>query len=374
MAASIMAALNGSDEALEQALMADLSKGGLKQYLTNSGGPPALEEVQKIWVRLSRSASLALATEKYITASCNAIAVFLMNVSSSSGSEIARFAFTRRVWLDAINCTEKAFAKGKTKPALQVLEMLCHVNSISSEPEIAWILLKEDVMKRLKTLLVGNAHQEVKVACIVLSCYVRKTDIAHKLPNLAEVAANKLGIVWDQLLHQYSIKLSDLNWIPVGQGVEKLILGLLIASSGLETRSAALKLLTLVINKRQDPDEASIISTVASRTVQLFLVRNKHLLADYADNVLPIILDTPAQWQIFSEVDGRDRNWTSSSSVLQGLAMLRIGRLKSYINEKGKSVSESFGSAMSNTLKSLFLGLTASSLWAKAPIDNTICS
>ncbi|RMD43390.1 hypothetical protein DV735_g1703, partial [Chaetothyriales sp. CBS 134920] len=335
MAESDVALALHADGPLPEALVSDLARKGLRLYLDSAHEPP---EVHRLWQRLVESAVSSEATEKYLGSVCNALSVFLTISLKSKHSN--GFCFIPAVWNAAYSAVQRIFDKGKTKPGLQLLETLCLLLNQDPDPLVASNLLHEAVRGLIKTIFVGGLQHNVKVACIGLSCFLRRTDIVRDLAPLVAGSLSEVRLSWAKTLHRYHLPNQD-QADDDESPLRSLILALYITISGLDARSAALKLLKLLctsLDKVKSPRWGLELSAVLFAA---FVAWNPDLLADFAENVLPIILDTRQSWDTFEALCRPTQPKPESDSepgatLVLYLIVLRVGRLKAYIGHDGQ--------------------------------------
>lgn len=316
---------------LDQQLLSDLSKRPLKQHL--HGDPEAYNHIEALWHCLVQSALTQNFTEKYLTAACNCIAVFLSSAASSPFDGVRRFSFSRPVWFAAFECAQNAFEYGKTKPALQVLETLAQLLKENVDETTASAILSECCQRLLNVILTGQPAHQVKPACIALSCLVKKTAL---LLNLEDVLARSLAQVnvgWQQYQLQNSVFISKLFGQPSNS--PHLFLALLFAVQNLDTRSAALKFFAILVNAENWTRE-HLPPRFAAETIELFIKENAAALGDFADNIFPVMLNDRPRYQAFASFYKPDSNITETGLKLY-LSVLRVGRLNKFLTEDGIS-------------------------------------
>ena len=330
--AQIASALS-SDGPMEQGLLLDFSRKVLRPYLQKQPEPPPLSQVRDLWHRLVQSACSNEGNEKYLTAACNAVAVFLTTSSTSQCENLKEFAFSRQTWLDGYRCTQKAFEKGKTKPALQVLETLSRLLSEHSDKHAASTLLYATTKDLLNAILVVESPQQVKVSCITVSCFVKRTFLAPEIPRLTADCISELSSAWSKHLQPHNLNPSDFTC--AARDRKAVFLALLMVARSLETRSAALKLLTFICTRTDEATDSQHLFTSAALTISLYVDRNGDLLGDFADNVFPVVLNDRLRWLSFRHFF-QAKSWENESKLLQYLAVLRVGRLNKFITEEGE--------------------------------------
>ena len=329
-------AVLSSEGPLEQGVLSDISRRALRLYLLGDPDPPLLGKAEHIWCRLILSASNNEVNEKYLTAACNAISVFLSTCSLSQSNDLRALAFSAQVWLDGYRCAQKAFEKGKPKPALQVLEILCHLLNEHSDRHAAMSILYDRIKDLLRLIIVGELAHQIKVACIILSCFVRKTAIAHTLPQLTVECTTEMHSAWTSHLRLHNLNPAD--FAGADQARNAMFIALLMAIKSLETRSAALKLLTLVCTNPKDKVKSEELFVSAASMLEVYVNRNSDVLGDFAANVFPVILEDRARWQGFVDFFAPSGSG-GEARLLQYLAVLRVGKVRKFVTDEGETTT-----------------------------------
>jgi hypothetical protein len=324
----------GNDELLEQQALLAFARQNTRKVVGGSEGSnqPQLASLKQLWTRLVRSALARNVSEKYLTAACNAISVFLKAYASSSDERIRHFIESSAVWADAFGCAQYAFASGRSKPAIQVLETLVHLLNEHSDQQLAIEILSRSARTMLDTIITNEPVGKMKPSCVTLSCLLRKSKLPVDLERLLQDCLQQHGISWQT--RRAAHKMLRRPRIEASNGLEDLFLALLFAINNLETRSSALKLFNLLCEgQRSDPG-----STVAeaARVLSLYVQEHADTLADFANNVLPALLDSEHSWKLFEALYNPSSTSLDRSIELY-LAILKVGRLKEYVKETGKS-------------------------------------
>jgi len=314
-------------------ILSDLGKGPLKRYLTSTEWKPSTAQLSRLWNRIWTSALSPEVKDKHLTAACNALCVFLQCGAASSWLEVREFSFSKLVWDAAFDVVHKAFQDSKTKPGLQVLETLTRHLEIHPDEAVARSILQDSTLRTLTTLLIGTVPGHMKEACIIITCFLRKTMLFTVLPTLVErcVEANKVS--WTHKLHEHNIP-SSISEEHSSRGISPLLFALIFSSRLSEPRSASLKLLSLVCS-REDKLEGSVQPGVlAGAVIQIYLAANTAALGDFAQDVLPVLLSNSARFQSFLEQFAPQAD-SQKSDLYTFLAVLYVGRMKSYVSEEG---------------------------------------
>ncbi|RMZ75500.1 hypothetical protein DV737_g5279, partial [Chaetothyriales sp. CBS 132003] len=305
-----------------------------------------VDQVHELWQKLTESAASGEATEKYLAAVCNALSVFLTTLLKSQHASVLKsqhasvatsVCFRPTVWLAAYSAAHKTFDKGKTKPGLQLLETLCHLLNEHPDPLAASSLLHDAVKGLVKTVFIGGMQHSVKVACIALSCFIKRTNIVPDLPSLVAASLSEVGVSWAKTLHSYHLPNQDPQHDD--SSLHALILALYITIRGLDGRSAALKLLKLLCASLDTIRSPRWGLELAASMFGLFVTQNPDLLTDFAENVLPVILDSRQSWHAFESMlrpVGAECEFEpeyDDATLVLYLIVLRVGRLNTYLDQ-----------------------------------------
>ena len=317
---------------IDQAYLSELSRGSLRQYLHGQYDTPSLVEVDLLWQYLFASTFTRDASEKYLTAACNCISVFLVSAASSPLADVKDFpASGEDVWEHAFLCALKAFEGGKTKPALQVLETLAQLLRECPDKNAASERLHDSSQELLRSLFTGHPSLPIKAACIAITCLLKKTNLFAQLEDTLAETLNQVSCSWKE--HQLH------NGVSVGDHLDQqscsrhLFLALLFAVRNLETRSAALKLFTLLLQADNWTRDSSPTQSAAD-VIELFIKQVTDSIGDFADNIMSVILDDKARFQTFVDIY-RPENACSESKLILYLYVLKAGRLKRFLSEAG---------------------------------------
>lgn len=317
---------------LDQALLSDLARKSLKQYLQSQNGFSDLSTVQSLWAKLKDSALAKNMPEKHLTAACNSVSVFLAAASIARSDSIRSFVLSETCWHDATDCAEYAFSCGKTKPALQVLESLAQLSKQNPDQQLARELINGNARSTISTIVTDLPHGHVKADCIFLSCFIKKTRIVTNLAGLVYscLQDEAVLVLWRQRRLANGMQAKEI--LSPGTAMREFFLGLLFAVNSLETRSAALKLFALLCSQPNICEGHPMDDAAA--VLEEYISCNPDLLSDFADNVLPVILDQKSQFEAFLKLYSSSFTQSESRLILY-LAVLKVGRLKSFISEKG---------------------------------------
>lgn len=321
------------DTPLDQPTLSILAKSTLRKGLVDRDGLLSSDRVKATWLKLLTTGLDSTVTDRHLTAACNCIAVFLLNAASSQSEVVRSFAFAPQTWFQGYDCAWKAFSDGKTKPALQVLETLSHLLSEHPRPEVSLSVLKDSAAGLLKIILTGTPQKHIKISCVALSCYLRTTSFQVELVDILEDVLSQVSNSCKRYQGRNNVS-PDVLMSTRPSGMQVLLLALLFAARNLETRSASLKVLVQLCRFTENDQSSQNYTTWAAQMFQIFISNNTDALGDFADNVLPVILDQQLRFDTFLGTYQIHKDSTAQQIVLW-LAVLKIGKLKKYIAESG---------------------------------------
>jgi hypothetical protein len=316
---------------IDSKVLSDLCKGSLRSYLHCHDGSGGNLEFAALWQAVVASALGLNPSEKYLTAVCNCISVFLSSSASAPHDKLKQFSFSSRVWFQGYDCAWKAFDSGKTKPALQVLETLARLLQENPHKEVASSILREATQRLFGVLFTDSTSRQVKTACIALTCFIKKTGLLRNLEDWLDNSLDEVSSSWHQ--HQLHNGISLGNDPDSSSSARHLFLALLSAIRHLEARSAALKLFSLLLHAEVWTKDCRPMQQ-AAKVIELFVQSDAIPPGDFADNILPVVLDDKPCYQLFQDLYKPESDTTDSKLVLY-LSVLRTGRLKNFLSEDG---------------------------------------
>ena len=316
---------------LDQVQLSFLSKSALKKALNSYNGSLPSRVLESIWDKLVQTCLDLIVGDKHLTASCNSLSVLLINAAASPDPEIRAFIFQERVWFEGYECAWRALNDGKTKPALQVLETLLLLLAKHPDDIAALNIRRGSIAKSINTIITGHPRQDLKSCCIVLSCYLRKTELRAELETVVETSLNQVSSSWASYQHANNVYPDTGS--TQSSAIAVLLLALLFAVRNLETRSASLKAIVQMCSG--EGGEAR--TALAAEVFQIFIRANSDSLGEFADSVLPVVLEDRGRYETFLKVYQIERGCTKEQMLLY-LSVLRIGRLKNFVRETGMPV------------------------------------
>lgn len=316
---------------IDQQTLTGLSKGSLRQYLHGQSGASVPDDIETLWHCLVSSALSPDSSEKYLTTACNCISVFLLGAASSPVSGVKKFVTSGKVWFEGFDCAQQAFDGGKTKPALQVLETLAQLLREHPDNAAASVILQQSSRRLLKILFTGTPSGQIKSVCIALTCLVKRTGLLTVLEDELADCLDQVSSPWKRYQLQNGTTLGDLRY--QGSSSRPLFLALLFAVRNLETRSAALKLFTFLLHS-EGWTRGCRSAQSAAEVIELFLLNDTPSLGNFADNIIPVILDTETRYEVFRDLYKPDKAGSESRLILY-LSVLKAGRLRNFLSDGG---------------------------------------
>jgi hypothetical protein len=314
-------------------LLSALSKGSLRKVFENAPSDVDVSRILSLWPKLLLTAKSPKVVDKHMTAAANALCVYLNGASASSMLEIRDFALSRNPWLDTFQCAQKAFDDGKTKPAFQLLETLCDVMQKMTDREAATGMLSEATLPFIRTILLASPRSDLKKACLMLSCFHRKTNIPDKLESLVQRSLNEHHQPWVQRLVEHNIAPVDVSDLGHGS-MTSLFLALIFASLDLDTRTAALRLGSVLCDHDSQTASQPSLQKLLEKVTELYLEKNHAAMGGFAQNVLPVILNDKTKFIAFVGPYVSSCHKDGSRMALF-LATLGVGRAKNLLSEEG---------------------------------------
>lgn len=311
-------------------ILSDLGKGALRQALREVDEVPRLTS---LWKRLILTVRDPQVLDKHITVACNALCVFIKGGAASPRPELHRFSTSRETWLDAFACVHKAFDDGMTKPAFQMLDTLCDLLKEMCDSEVDSIMTIA-VPPLVETILLCSPRSDLKKACLMLTGFIRKTLVPDLLERFAEQTTTEHVLAWKERLVEHHVTATDVSEIGSGS-MPSLLLALIFASVDVNTRSTAIKTCSALCSRGSARPDRPSLQDLVERVVGLYLERNHESLGDFAQNILPVILNDKHRFAAFATLHARSC-CDSEARLALFLSTLRVGVSKSLLSETGR--------------------------------------
>lgn len=272
--------------------------------------------------------------DKHLTAACNALCFVALRMSDGADDQVRAHVFSTHTWLGLVDVIRKAFHDGKNKPALQVLDALSTLAQSHPDIALAQSNIERTVIHLLRTVFCRDPATEMKQACIMLSFFLRKLSDFMTFPEL-------LGRTFSACRSNLARRCKTLNHrvILVGEDYNAawrgFALALILAVGHPDSKSAALKLLTLVYTSTNDQHGSSVQKSVIE-AVEICGSGGPEASSNVIRIVLPAILDTPTQLKNF--LDQQQQHISKSvEHLLLVLTAIEVAREKGFILEESRS-------------------------------------
>ncbi|KIW77936.1 hypothetical protein Z517_07769 [Fonsecaea pedrosoi CBS 271.37] len=312
-------------------LLSELGRGSLRAALGNVDGTQDVSGMLIIWHKLVLTATSPRVADKHMTAAANALCVYLHGAAQSNAVSLREFVLSHDVWFEVYHCVHKAFHDGKTKRAKQIMETLCELLALQNDPEVIAEVLRRTSLPLVRVVLLSLPRSEIKKACLILAFLFRKTPLLEQLDQLIQNCRDENRLLWTQRLSQHNLTMSDTS--SIGQGnIPHFLLALIFAMTDLDTRSGAIKVCSLLCSESTKSTTSSGLQVPAERAIQLYLERNHAVLGDFAENVLPVILDSKQKFMAFVQPYSKSCQESGPRTALF-IAILKVGRAKSILTE-----------------------------------------
>ncbi|OAL23138.1 hypothetical protein AYO22_06631 [Fonsecaea multimorphosa] len=312
-------------------LLSELGRGSLRESLGNIGRSQDVSQMLALWHKLVLTATSPKVADKYITAASNTLCVYLRGAAASSAVELQEFVFSRDVWFTTYQCAHKAFNDSKMKPANQIMETLCDLLDQQNDPEVLADILRQASIPLVRTVLLSLPRSETKKACLMLACFHRRTPLLEQLDQMVQDCVDENRLSWTQRLSQHNLRLNDVS--TVGErNIPHFLLALIFTMIDLDTRSAALKVCYMLCSNTSKTTASSNLQALVERAIKLYLERNHGALGEFAEYILPVILDRKEKFMAFVQPYSKSCQESGSRMALF-IAILKAGRAKSILTE-----------------------------------------
>ncbi len=182
-------------------------------------------------------------------------------------------------------------------------------------------------------ILLCSPRSDLKKACLMLTCFCRKTPIIDHLERLIRETIAKHPLPWEQRLMRHNITTTDVSEIGNGS-MPSLLLALILASIDIDIRSTATKTFSVLCSRASGQPNGADLQTLAERVVGLYLERNHEARGEFAQNVLPVVLSDKTRFMAFVESKTSScRNGEAELALF--LSTLRVGASNNTLSETG---------------------------------------
>ena len=291
----------------------------------------SVPDAKLLWARLLFTVHHPSVSDKHLTAACNAICFFVRTLGNAAEPECQNFACSDARWIECFDAARSAFTAGKTKPALQVLDTLAYMAKHDAVENSASARISAAATQMVRIIYKQQPRKTLKDACIIIYFFLRKLSDSFSFPGVLsrvflETRSNFLqscrtfSIPYDALVEN-----TESNWMS-------FILSLLMMMSVAESKTAVLKLLSLICT---DPMHCETnLPALVQKAIELYGTSNEKALENINQDVLPSIITSREHFYAFLPAANSEVHLTSAKINLI-LSQVKLGLLKTYITETG---------------------------------------
>ena len=289
--------------------------------------------LQQLWSDLLATVHDPSVSERHMTAACNAVCFVMRSCSRSACDEVRIFSLSSTSWIQTFDAARCAFATGKNKPALQVLDTLAYLAESHPEKEVMSACVSTVAIEMVEIVFNQRPKKSLKEACIVLYFFLKKLSDFMSFSDVLEQAFQQTKPNFARLCHGHGIDQCDIG-LQSNPHWFAFVLALLMVIRVAESKSATLKLLCL-LSSLSLPGHVTDLASLINEAIGRYSAVNDTALKDVSREVLPSILTNSEQYHRFLS-EQTDRGALSDSTVQVALALLAFGRTQSFVQEEGQ--------------------------------------
>ena len=293
-----------------------------------------IEQVRQLWSTLIATIYDPSVSEKHVTAACNALCFVARKCSQSACDEVRNFSFLSETWAEAFAAARCAFATGKNKPALQVLDTLAYLAKANPNKGPMAQSIHKAATEMVKIVFNQQPKRSLKEACIVLYFFLRKLSDFMSFSDVLDQAFQETRQTFSRLCHGSGMQWKTIDHEPDSKWLG-FALSLLMAIRIAESRSATLKLLSL-LGTLSAPEQGVDLILVVNKAIDMYSVADETALGDVSQDVLPSILTNSDLYHTFLAKQTQ-KVPSTMSEVQVVLIILEFGKRQGFIEEAGMS-------------------------------------
>jgi len=311
----------------------------LNKLTRNTGGETTegryyetIERAQQLWSDLLATVHDPSGSERHMTAACNAICFVSRKCSRSASDEVRSFSVSSTTWQQAFDAARCAFATGKNKPALQVLDTLAYLAGANPEKELVTKDVGKSATEMAKIVFNQRPKKSLKEACIVLYFFLKKLSDFMCFSDVLQQAFQEIKLNFSRLCHAHGIRKrtidrqTDPEWFA-------FVLSLLMAVRVAESRSATLKLLSLLSTLSVSGRKTDLVGLM-NEAIEVYSAVDETALEDVSRDVLPSIITSSEQYHNFLAKQ-TDKAASDEAGVHVALALLEFGKRQNFVSQDG---------------------------------------
>lgn len=292
-----------------------------------------LRDAGELWECLVETVRSPTVSDQHMTAACNALCfVVRANIQHQDEASKAR-AYDQKTWQQMFSAARAAFASGKTKPALQVLDTLHYLAEMSPYRARVTQNVEEAATEMVTIILSHHPRRCIKEACIVLYFFLRKLSDFMSFSDVLQQVLNHNKTAFVQICRDSGIRAVSLDGCAHPQWFA-FVLALLLAVRITESKSATLKLLTLLCGLPM-PTYGVDVPSILSKSIDVYSVADEAALEAVTRDVLPSVLTSQDVFATFL-LKQQSLGKSNISAILVVLTLLQYGKSRSYVLESGK--------------------------------------
>jgi hypothetical protein len=231
-----------------------MGQGGLKAYFngqdTSSG---QLQQISRLWQDLLATTRSTVATDRHLTAACNAMCVFIECACSSSLPHVRDFGISKETWLQCFGAILESFEEGKAKPMRQVLIALASILTHHLDRVVSSSIQKDVITQMTGIVLLGEADR-MKAALVAMELFIRRVSSFDDVLQSIKYCVQAKRVEWPRRLASFGVEKAlshlyvsaSISGVPSAesdsQTTAAFIVALLMALLSRDTQSAAIAL------------------------------------------------------------------------------------------------------------------------------------
>lgn len=285
-----------------------------------------------VWQKLVETAWSPAVADKHLTAACNALCAVARYASHSEKEILRSFVYSENTWNDLMSAARKAFNDGKNKPALQILDTLVYLTQSNPDRLAASQTIQNASFDFVGIILTTQPASHLKDACMILNFLTRRATDTFSLQTVLTHSYTQHSVAFRRRCQIQQIS-SDRVHDAENPALLAFLLALIFAINVTESRTASLKLLSHLCSPSFGDGYVRNVE-LTSRAIELFVGAEENAKTDFVRDVFPALINDQDHLQIFlAQYQFANGNQTSRWAIF--LALMEVGRLRNFINEKG---------------------------------------
>ena len=301
-------------------VLSDLSPANVRHLINlSSGTQDGGQQLYRFFSEVVTIIQKESIPDRGMTVICNALSMLLKEALRPSNPLEVSNQQMQDMWNDAFSAAKLAFRAGKTKPAMQVLDVLLSSFHKSIDPLISDSLRTNALGEQLTIIVLGGSVGATKAALTILAqCWRHDISDNAFLFSQASDLVQREPQNWANRLAQYGIAKFE---IPSEcKGALPLFLSLFLALPQPETRHAAMRLLSFICERPPETWTEDFYSAL-KQTMELYVSSGCSSVS--FQEIFPVIFVDAGQFQAFFESFHGRLSLARLSLLLDALASAR---------------------------------------------------